>query len=161
MIAKCCGFVDIRPGLGILSIFELIAACTQFAYLTCKETTSESRALVGTCSVVGVVGGCLLLFGVIKKDKTAMYVHMLSRNIEMALSISAGVFVFISISKREECSEALQILWGIYFIRKFVSGIYFFCCVYSFYRKTFFNVYVELNGEPTTSLRGLTTTLNN
>ena len=76
MIEKCCGFIDIRPGLGILSILELIASCAQFSYLEmCQDATSESKALVATCSVVGVIGGCLLLFGIIKKKNKPKPLH--------------------------------------------------------------------------------------
>ena len=138
LVKKCCGFVDIRPGLGIWAVLEIISAGLQFIYLKCGGCSTESLAVVGVDSVVGIVASSLLLYGVIcKRQKFALSLHLLSRTIYMATSIAAGILIFASVSKEEktELSESiLDIVFGIYLCGKFIWGFYFWICAYSFYR---------------------------
>ena len=79
-VKKCCGFVDIRPGLGIWALLEIISAGLQFIYFKCVWCSTESLAVVGVDSVVGIVASSLLLYGVIcKRQKCAISLHLLSR----------------------------------------------------------------------------------
>ena len=102
LVNKCCGFVDIRPGLGILSIIEVTASCGQFVYLTCTEATETSKVVVNSCSIIGFVSSCLLLLGSIKAHKIGLRGHMVLRMTEMLFSIACCVLIFISISKENQ-----------------------------------------------------------
>ena len=137
-VKKCCGFVDIRPGLGIWALLEIVSAGLQFIYFKCDGCSDQSLAVVGVDSVVGIVASSLLLYGVIcKRQKCAISFHLLSRTIYMATSIAAGILIFASVSKEEktELSERiLDIVFGIYLCGKFIWGFYFWICAYSFYR---------------------------
>ena len=136
LVKKCCGFVDIGPGLGIWALLEIISASLQFIYFKCDSCSAESLAVVGIDSVVGIITSCLLLYGVITKQKCALSLHLLSKTVYMATSITAGILIFASVSKeQEELSERiLDIVFGIYLCGKFVWGFYFWICAYSFYR---------------------------
>ena len=137
-VKKCCGFVDIRPGLGIWALLEIISAGLQFIYFKCVWCSTESLAVVGVDSVVGIVASSLLLYGAIcKRQKCAISFHLLSRTIYMATSIAAGILIFASVSKEEktELSERIRyIVFGIYLCGKFIWGFYFWICAYSYYR---------------------------
>ena len=137
-VKKCCGFVDIRPGLGIWALLEIISAGLQFVYFKCVSCSTESLAVVGVDSVVGIVASSLLLYGVVcKRQKCAISFHLLSRTIYMATSIAAGILIFASVSKEEktELSERIiVIVFGIYLCGKFIWGFYFWICAYSYYR---------------------------
>ena len=137
LVNKCCGFVDIRPGLGIWALLEIISAGLQFIYFKCDSCSDESLAVVGIDSVVGIIASGLLLYGVIVKQRCALSLHLLSRAVYMATSITAGILIFASVSKeQEELSERiLDIVFGIYLCGKFVWGFYFWICAYSYYKK--------------------------
>ena len=137
-VKKCCGFIDIRPGLAILALIEIVSAGLQFIYFKGGHVSHLSLAVVGIDSVVGIVASCLLLYGVIRRRKSPLSFHLISRAIYMATSVIAGILIFASISKTAEVElseRGLDIVFGVYLCAKFVMGFYFWICAYSFCRK--------------------------
>ena len=136
LIKRCCGFVNLRPGLAIWALLELISAGFQFMYLNCEHCSYESKAVVGVDSIVGIVSSCLLLYGVIIRHKCATSLHLVSRILYMATSISSGILIFALIRKQpSDLSECIpQVILGVYLCGKFVVGFYFWLCVFSFYK---------------------------
>ena len=138
LIHKCCWCLNLRCGLLLLALLELILSCVQFSYFKCEEETNDTKGLLATTSVVGIVASCLLLYGVIAKARNGLYVHMIARLIEMAISIVTSIYIFMSIEHfpdEHHCNLALPIFLGILLLGRFLFGFYFFCCVYSFYKQ--------------------------
>lgn len=138
LIKKCCGFINIRPGLIIWAVLEIISASAQFSCFECENCSKESLAVVAVDSVVGIVASTLLLYGVIFKQKCALSLHLLSRICYMSTSIVSGILVLIFVSelpKSDLPQHIPQLILGIYMCGKFVWGFYYWLCVYSFYRQ--------------------------
>ena len=118
IVDKCCGFVNLRPGIVVLAIAELSISIGQFFYSHC-EPSVENLVLVCVASALGIVASISLLFGAIKSSRKWLLTHMIGRTIEMVMSIICGILIFVALSNNQsnqQCNKETDIILGICFL---------------------------------------------
>ena len=118
IVDKCCGFVNLRPGIVVLAIAELSISIGQFLYSHC-EPSVENLVLVCVASALGIVASISLLFGAIKSSRKWLLTHMIGRTIEMVMSIICGILIFVALSNNQsnqQCNKETDIILGICFL---------------------------------------------
>ena len=126
IVDKCCGFVNLRPGIVVLAIAELSISIGQFLYSHC-EPSVENLVLVCVASALGIVASISLLFGAIKSSRKWLLTHMIGRTIEMVMSIICGILIFVALSNNQsnkQCNEETDILLGICFLGECKTNTY-------------------------------------
>ena len=131
-VQNCCGFIELRLGLIILSVVELLASAGQFGYATYKGAGTATTDVVITCSISEIIGSGVLLFGVLQKHQNVLVGHMGVRTLGMTLSIISSIMMFTSVDVEKNSSLKIELLVGIYFLGKFLLGFYFLICIHSF-----------------------------
>ena len=127
IVDKCCGFVNLRPGIVVLAIAELSISIGQFFYCHC-ELSVENLVLVCVASALGIVASISLLFGAIKSSRKWLLTHMIGRTIEMVMSIICGILIFVALSNNQsnkQCNEETDILLGICFLGECRANTYY------------------------------------
>ena len=126
IVDKCCGFVNLRPGIVVLAIAELSISIGQFLYSHC-EPSVEYLVLVCVASALGIVASISLLFGAIKSSRKWLLTHMIGRTIEMVMSIICGILIFVALSNNQsnkQCNEETDIILGICFLGECKTNTY-------------------------------------
>ena len=126
IVDKCCGFVNLRPGIVVLAIAELSISIGQFLYSHC-EPSVENLVLVCVASALGIVASISLLFGAIKSSRKWLLTHMIGRTIEMVMSIICGILIFVALSNNQsnkQCNEETDIILGICFLGECKTNTY-------------------------------------
>ena len=127
IVDKCCGFVNLRPGIVVLAIAELSISIGQFFYSHC-EPSVENLVLVCVASALGIVASISLVFGAIKSSRKWLLTHMIGRTIEMVMSIICGILIFVALSNNhsnKQCNEETDILLGICFLGECKANTYY------------------------------------
>ena len=138
-LKKCCCCVDLRTGAIVMAILEIIGGLGMFA--------GDEVAIGG--AVVTVGAGLCLLFGAIKYHKLATLVYLVLQMIAIVLSGVAMIMVIVAATAvtatvsgsshvhSNEVGAAGGVLLGVMasFYGIFASlNIYFWVCVFSFYK---------------------------
>ena len=118
IIDKCCGIVELRPGLVILAIAELISTIGQLSYSHC-DPPAGNLVLVCVTSALGIFASSSLILGAIKSSRKWLLSHMIARTIEMLMSIICGILICVALSNgqpNKQCNETTDIILGICFL---------------------------------------------
>ena len=127
IIDKCCGIVELRPGLIILAIAELISTIGQLSYSHC-DPPAGNLVLVCVTSALGILASSSLLLAAIKSSRKWLLSHMIARTIEMLMSIICGILILVALSNglpNKQCDETTDIILGICFLGQFKGTTYY------------------------------------
>ena len=132
---KCCCCVDLRTGAMIIAVLEIIGG---FALLGKSPIAWDT---IVTC-ITFVISGACLLFGAIKYNWTATLVNMVFSAVGITLWIIVAVMFFVAAgvgsgqvsSQQKNAYWTASIITGVILIAVVFVKIYFWVCVYSFYR---------------------------
>ena len=135
-LSKCCGCVDLRTGAMIIAILEIIGG---FSILGKSPILWDN---VVTC-IMCVASGACLLFGAIKYNWTATLVNLVFSAIGIALWIVVLIMFFVAVGVtggqvsgyQAEGFATWSIITGVLLVAVIILQIYFWVCVYSFYRQ--------------------------
>ncbi len=133
---KCCCCVDLRTGVMIIAVLDIIGG---FALLGKPPIDWDT---IITCITVVIAGACLL-FGAIKYNWTATLVNLVFSAIGIVFWIIIVVMLFVAVgvqSSKQMAGHQKNAFWtasiitGVLLIAVVFVKIYFWVCVYSFYR---------------------------
>ena len=125
-VKKCCCCVDLRTGAIVMAILQLIGGAGMFGM------GAEWQNILS--ALVGVGAGVCLLFGAIKYHQQATLVYLVLQMIAIVLIVVAIIVAIVAFAALSGAAVTLivipLIIYGI-----FVSvHIYFWVCVFSFYK---------------------------
>ena len=128
---KCCFCVDLRTGAMIIAVLEILGGFSVLGQ-------SYMARYIVTCITLVVSGSCLL-FGAIKYNWTATLVNLVFSAIGIVLCIIVTVMLFVAVgtvgmSGQNNAYWTTSIIQCVTWIACVFVKIYFWVCVYSFYK---------------------------
>ena len=86
--SKCCFCIDLRTGVIVISVLQILGAIGVLGYGIFLGTIV---GMIGLINLVGLLAGVTLLIGAIKYNTTAVIIHIVLAVIEI---INIGVIAF-------------------------------------------------------------------
>ena len=125
-VSKCCCCVDLRTGALVMAVLQLIGGAGMFANGGTWPDILNA--------VVGIGAGACLLFGAIKYHQMATLVYLVFQMIAIVLiGVALLVVIIVPVASWGVAIEFLIAPMIIYII--FASfHIYFWVCIFSFYK---------------------------
>ena len=141
----CCKCIDIRTGVKIMAILEIIAGLKSFG-LDCL--VSEHYDLIGTTIPIflgSVSAGACILYGAIKNNITAIFVGLIILPLVFCVILIALIIAMIVFGPALSMYlEVTVIGFGVYplftlaimyYLLFAIHNVYFWLCVLSYYRQ--------------------------
>ena len=124
---KCCFCVDLRIGAIVIAILEIVGGICAFVT---RYGKLEANYVAGVASIIA---GLCLLFGSIKYHETTTLVYLVLHMLSIVV-YAISMFVVIGLVSGTALAKlVLPPTVGIFFTQMLIY-IYFWSCVFSFYR---------------------------
>ena len=126
-LKKCCFCVDLRIGAIVIAILDIVGGITAFVTDYGKP---EANFVAG---VVSIIAGLCLLFGSIKYHETSTLVYLVLHMLSIVL-YAISMFVLVGVASGTALAAVLIPHTVGIFCTQIIIYIYFWSCVFSFYR---------------------------
>ena len=138
---KCCCCVDLRTGAMIIAILEILGSLSQL------RRSTDLDGVIGM--IVGVIAGATLMFGASKYNPTATLVHLIFSMIGVVGSFVYAILFFVGsglVAADPNLNESINVngnkvdaddlfeFYGLAFLFAGLLELYFWLCIYSFYK---------------------------